>query len=81
MCTVSRFIPFAKVEGAKVVSAGWKKPYAEIALECTEGDTKLSPNTVGAITHKLDFKHLWAAFIERGINDDEIVIIIWGKKT
>jgi hypothetical protein len=80
MCTVSHFTPFAKVERGRVVSADRKKPYAEIALECTEGGTKLPSDTVGAITHKLDFKHLWAAFIERGINDDEIVVIVWGKK-
>jgi hypothetical protein len=80
MCRVSHFTPFAKVEGAKVVSADRRKPYGEIALECTEGGTKLPPDTVGAITHKLDFKNLWAAFIERGIDDDEIVVIVYSKK-
>ncbi len=34
----------------------------------------------GFVTHKLDFAHLWAAFRERGVSDDEEVVIFWTAK-
>jgi hypothetical protein len=80
LCQVSRFTPFARVEAGKVVSAGRKTPYAVIALECVEGQTDLPPDSTGMIGHKVDFQHLWSAFVERGIGEDEAVVIVWGKK-
>jgi hypothetical protein len=75
-CKVTGFTPAAKVEGGKVTAFDRSTPYALLGLEARE----LPPGTTGAITHKLDFKHLWAAFVERGISDDEEVVIFWLKK-
>jgi hypothetical protein len=41
-------------------------------LEC-----KHYPKPPTTVEEKLDFKYLWAAFQERGIKQDEEVIIIW----
>jgi ribosomal protein S17E len=51
-------------------------PYASITMECK----KLGKNITGYVTHKMDFQHLWAAFKERKVKEDEEVIIIWTKK-
>jgi hypothetical protein len=45
-------------------------------MECK----KLGKNITGYITHKMDFQHLWAAFKERMVREDEEVIIFWTKK-
>jgi hypothetical protein len=75
-CRVIEFRPFAYVEGETVTSLDRTFPYASVELECT----KLAGETVGFITHKTDFKNLWAAFKERGVEPDEEVIIFWSKK-
>ena len=80
ICEVSRFIPFAKVEDGKVSSTDRTMPYALITLDCRERGVELPAETVGAISHKLDFKRLWAAFVARGVGDDEKVIILWSKR-
>lgn len=51
-------------------------PYASVTMECQ----KLGKNRTGYITHKMDFQHLWAAFKERKVKEDEEVMIIWTKK-
>lgn len=51
-------------------------PYASVTMECE----KLGNNVTGYITHKEDFKHLWAAFKDRKVKDDEEVIIYWTKE-
>lgn len=50
-------------------------PYAAIDIEAPP----LSEPTIGYISHKLDFLHLWQAFNDRGVADDEEVIVIWNK--
>jgi hypothetical protein len=50
-------------------------PYASVTTECE----KLGKNVTGYITHKEDFRHLWAAFKERKVGEDEEVIIFWTK--
>ena len=51
-------------------------PYATVTMECK----KLGNNISGYITHKMDFQHLWAAFKDRMVKEDEEVIIIWTRK-
>jgi len=51
-------------------------PYATVTMECK----KLGKNIRGYITHKVDFRHLWAAFRDREVKENEEVIIIWTKK-
>ncbi len=73
---MTRFTSLAKVEGGKVTSTDSSTPFAFVAPEALE----LPPGTTGAITHKIDFRLLWSAFVERGVGDDEEVIIVWLKK-
>jgi len=77
-CRVIDFNPLGSlvdVDG-KVQSPDHSTPYADITIECK----KLGKNITGFITHKIDFKHLWAAFRERTVKEDEEVIIFWTRK-
>ena len=51
-------------------------PYAGINMECES----LGRDITGYISHKMDFEHLWAAFKDRTVREDEEVIIFWTKK-
>ncbi|HEY4524080.1 MAG TPA: hypothetical protein VJK04_04410 [Candidatus Paceibacterota bacterium] len=75
-CRVTDFTPMASVESGKVVAPNLIDPYASIILECK----KVSEKIEGYVTHKMDFAHLWAAFRERGVSEDEEVLIIWTTK-
>jgi hypothetical protein len=77
-CRVIDFSPFGAVIDAagKVLPYNKTTPYASITMECR----KLGENITGYITHKMDFQHLWAAFKERTVKEDEEVIIYWTKK-
>lgn len=75
-CRIIDFTPFAKLENGQVVAQNKTEPYASIVFECA----KLSQQTKGFITHKMDFQHLWKAFKERGVEPNEEVIIFWSKK-
>ena len=77
-CRVIDFGPFGSlidIDG-KVLSIDKTTPYAGVTMECK----KLGENIRGYITHKMDFQHLWAAFKERTVAEDEEVIIFWTKK-
>jgi hypothetical protein len=75
-CRVKAFSPMATVEGGRVLAQTSTEPYASIVLECDGRPGEV----VGLITHKIDFAHLWAAFKERGVREDEEVIVFWTKK-
>jgi hypothetical protein len=77
-CRVTDFGPLGSLIDAdgKVQSMDKTTPYASITIECE----KLGKDITGYITHKEDFQHLWAAFKERKMKNDEEVIIIWTKK-
>lgn len=75
-CRVISFTPIAIIENGKVLATNKTEPYASVILECK----KLLNNTKGFICHKMDFEHLWAAFKDRGVKDDEEVIIFYSKK-
>ena len=77
-CRVMDFDPLGSlmdIDG-KVRSMDKTTPYAGITVECK----KLGENIRGYITHKMDFQHLWAAFKDRKVRDDEEVIIYWTRK-
>lgn len=75
-CRVVSFTPLASIENGKIIVPNKTEPYASILLECK----KLSKPIKGFITHKIDFQHLWMAFKERKVNQNEEVIIFWSKK-
>lgn len=80
-CLVIDFRPFLhSVKGGKVISHGSQGlgyvPYASVTIECK----KLPERATGFICHKMDFVHLWLAFKERTIGQDEEVIIYWSRK-
>jgi hypothetical protein len=75
-CRIIEFIPLASVENGKIVASNKIGPYASVILECK----KLPQQTKGFICHKMDFQHLWAAFKEKGVQQDEEIIIFWSKK-
>ena len=60
----------------KVHAGSRTMPYASLTLECE----KLGKNITGYITHKIDFWHLWAAFKDRKVKENEEVIVIWTKE-
>lgn len=78
LCRVNRFSPLGSIvdEDGQVNAMNKTTPYASITFECS----KLGKNITGYITHKEDFQHLWAAFEERTVKEDEEVTIIWTKK-
>lgn len=75
-CKVINFTPLATIENGKVIASNKTEPYASVILECK----KLPQQTKGFICHKMDFQHLWAAFKERGVRENEEVIIFYSKK-
>ncbi len=75
-CRVIDFIPWGKVgEDGEVVAMNLTTPYASVKFECK----KIEGVATGFITHKADFANLWSAFRERGVGQDEEVIIIYDK--
>lgn len=73
---VVNFIPLGVIKNGKVLTMDKFTPYASIVFECK----KYCYNITGYITHKMDFMHLWVAFKERTVKEDEEVIIFWSKK-
>lgn len=76
-CRVVGFTAFAQVEDGHVTSLSKSFPYGLIHLECDA----LPRGAKGTIAHRLDFLHLWKAFEERGIGEDEEVIVFWVKSS
>lgn len=74
-CRVKSFLPFAEVEKNKIKAPPIPTPYAILSVE----NSKKLPSE-GAflpVGHKLDFKHLWECFEERGIKEDEEVLVVY----
>jgi hypothetical protein len=76
VCRVVHFTPFASISKGKIHDTGLTTPYCSLTIECK----KLPSQANGYITHKIDFSNLWKAFKERGVNDEEEVLIIWTIK-
>lgn len=75
-CRVIDFTPLASVKNGKVLITSKAEPYASIAMECK----RLSEIAEGFVTHKIDFIHLWEAFKERTVKQNEEVLVFWSKK-
>lgn len=73
LCRVRKFTPLAWVVSGEVFAKDRTTPYALVELETP----KLPPGTIGAITHRDDFRRLWALFVERTPRADEEVIVAW----
>jgi hypothetical protein len=76
LCLVSSFQPLmgSTVKDGNAISPVVSVPYAEIKIECKLITEKIT----GFITHKEDFINLWAAFKERGVNEEkEEVLLYW----
>lgn len=74
-CRVINFNPFCSFKDGKISPIGIL-PYASVTIE----SRKVNKIIKGFVTHKIDFIHLWTAFIERTIKENEEVIICWTKK-
>jgi hypothetical protein len=77
LCKVIEFIPIALIRNGKIHAANKAEPYASVILMCENG-----PNAIKAgICHKMDFQHLWAAIIVRGVHENEEVLICHRRKS
>lgn len=76
VCRVKVFTPSARVEEGRVIARARTEPYASIVVECPA----LPGVATGFITHRTDFLHLWQAFYERGVEDDEEVLVFWSRR-
>jgi len=73
---VIEFIPLANIENSKITSLDLTMPYASIKAE-----SKNFPQEIKIfITHKIDFINLWKAFRERGLKENEEVLIVCPAK-
>jgi len=71
-CRVNHFLPFGKVEGTKVKDAPPPMPYALLTVETP----KLSGEAILPVIHRVDFYNLWQVFQERGLSDQEEVLVV-----
>jgi hypothetical protein len=76
LCKVIDFVPHTSIRDGKISKLDKTMPYASVTIECKKIPNKIT----GFITHKTDFMHLWTAFKERTIKQNEEVIIFWSKK-
>ncbi|MEW6171031.1 MAG: hypothetical protein AB1472_05700 [Candidatus Omnitrophota bacterium] len=76
LCRVIDFISIGSIKDGKVLALDKARPYASVTIECKKFPQKIK----GFVCHKMDFLHLWLAFKERGIKQDEEVLIFWSKK-
>lgn len=76
LCRVIDFVPFGLIKDGKVLALNKTTPYASVTIECK----KLPEKITGYICHKMDFMHLWLALKERGVKQDEELLIIWSKR-
>jgi hypothetical protein len=77
LCRVIDFTPWVLVKDGKIGKLNITSPYASVHLECKK---MLGKKITGFITHKVDFIHLWLAFKERTVKQDEEVLITWSRK-
>lgn len=73
---VTNFNPLAVLENGKVLKIHKNLCYATVDLE----SKKFLGKRTGYIYHPMDFRHLWAAFKERGVKENEEVLIFYSKK-
>ncbi len=71
LCHVLDFFPHASVQNGKIESTGISMPYASLTLECP----KMSEKVAYSIIHRIDFTNLWEIFRERGVKENEEVLV------
>jgi hypothetical protein len=76
ICRVNDFCPMASIENGKLIMTNKIPWFAVVTIECK----KFPKPAKGYIYHKTDFQHLWMAFKERKIKQNEEVLIFWSKK-
>jgi len=78
LCLVTDFRPMPgnKVENGVAINSNTDMPYASVSFKCR----KASEEITGFITHKIDFQNLWAIFNERGVGEDEEMLMYWTRK-
>jgi hypothetical protein len=79
-CVVTRFDPLAVVDDGRVKSLSWRTPYAMIQFKCYELGEGAPDTITGGVFHKQDFERLWQTLMDRGVRDDETVVVIWSKR-
>ena len=70
LCRVIDFVPLGSIKDGKVLALKKWTPYASVTIECKKFPEKIT----GFVCHKMDFLHLWSAFKERGIKQNEEVL-------
>ena len=76
MCCILEFTPMASIKNNQITAIDSALPYASISFECSNEPKILK----GLITHKEDFKVLWAIFKERKMKTDEEVLFFWSNE-
>jgi hypothetical protein len=78
VCRVKSFKPQLSCtdKNGKIHSEAKNTPYAIIELDCK----RLQESVHGYIFHKIDFEHLWQAFLDRTGQPDEEINIVWSIK-
>jgi len=72
-CRVKNFTPFAVIEAGKIKDISKFMPYAALSVE----SPRLPGEATMYVTHKLDFRHLWDVFQQRGVKAEEEVLIAY----
>jgi len=75
-CRVNSFTPLAKVKSGKIKDAIPGLHYASLSVELPR-IKELPSEAVMPITHKIDFRNLWEVYKERGLNQDEEVLVVY----
>jgi len=71
LCRVLDFTSHASVQNGKIESAGISTPYGSLTLECP----KISGKIECPIIHRVDFINLWEVFKEKGVKENEEVLV------
>ncbi|MDD4874658.1 MAG: hypothetical protein PHE15_06785 [Dehalococcoidales bacterium] len=72
-CKVLQFVPLTIVESGKVQELSDNSPYASLIIECPN----LFKEAYMFVFNKEDFLNLWEVFKERGVEDQEEVLVVY----
>lgn len=76
---VERFLPLASIEQDKVKEAGKYMPYAGLFVESPFFDKlgeEVSSTKIIAVIHKVDFRHFWELYKDRGVSQKKEEVIV-----
>ncbi|RLC93383.1 MAG: hypothetical protein DRI39_05860 [Chloroflexi bacterium] len=72
-CRVKQFTPYVRIVAGKPEGNRGSLPYASLLVECPALQTPASM----PVTNKDDFRNLWEVFRQRGVGDDEEVLVFY----